>query len=62
MAITRIKNSPGMLFCLVLLLTAGAVPDAAGASGLHWQPWSDQVFAQAKHEHKFVLLDLEAVW
>jgi uncharacterized protein YyaL (SSP411 family) len=62
MAITRIKNSPGMLFCLILLLTAGAVPDAAGASDLHWQPWSDQVFAQAKQEHKFVLLDLEAVW
>jgi uncharacterized protein YyaL (SSP411 family) len=62
MAITRIKNSPGMLFCLLLLLTASAVPDAAAASGLHWQPWSDQVFAQARQEHKFVLLDLEAVW
>ena len=29
---------------------------------LHWQPWSDAVFAQARAEHKFVLLDLEAVW
>jgi len=27
-----------------------------------WQPWSDAVFAQAAREHKFVLLDLEAVW
>lgn len=27
-----------------------------------WQPWSDDVFARAKAEHKFVLLDLEAVW
>jgi uncharacterized protein YyaL (SSP411 family) len=29
---------------------------------LSWQPWSDAVFAQARTEHKFVLLDLEAVW
>lgn len=29
---------------------------------LHWQPWSDGVFAQAKAQHKFVFLDLEAVW
>jgi hypothetical protein len=27
-----------------------------------WQPWSDDLFARAKREHKFVLLDLEAVW
>ncbi len=30
--------------------------------GITWQPWSDAVFAQAKNEHKFVLMDLEAVW
>ena len=30
--------------------------------GLHWQPWSESVFAQARAQHKFVLLDLEAVW
>ena len=29
---------------------------------LHWQPWSNAVFTQARAEHKFVLLDLEAVW
>jgi uncharacterized protein len=29
---------------------------------LAWQPWSDAIFAQAKHDHRFVLLDLEAVW
>jgi len=27
-----------------------------------WQPWSDDVFARAKKQNKFVLLDLEAVW
>jgi uncharacterized protein len=34
----------------------------AGAGKIHWYGWSDDVFAQAKREHKFVLLDLEAVW
>jgi uncharacterized protein YyaL (SSP411 family) len=29
---------------------------------LKWQQWSDHVFQQARAEHKFVLLDLEAVW
>src|SRR5271168_3687275 len=29
---------------------------------LTWTSWSDAVFVQAKQEHKFVLLDLEAVW
>src|SRR5215469_10239383 len=29
---------------------------------LKWQPWSDEVFAQAKQQNRFVLLDLEAVW
>lgn len=29
---------------------------------LHWQGWSDAVFTEARSEHKFVLLDLEAVW
>jgi uncharacterized protein YyaL (SSP411 family) len=29
---------------------------------IDWQPWSHSVFADAKREHKFVLLDLQAVW
>src|SRR4051812_14618698 len=29
---------------------------------IRWQAWSDDVFARAKREHRFVLLDLEAVW
>jgi hypothetical protein len=31
-------------------------------ASLHWQGWSDSAFKQARTEHKFVLLDLEAVW
>ena len=34
----------------------------APAPPIVWHPWSDAVFAQAAREHKFVLLDLEAVW
>jgi len=29
---------------------------------IDWQPWSDTVFAQAKKEGRFVLLNLGAVW
>jgi len=44
------------LLLLVLALPLSAKP------AIHWQPWSNDVFARAKREHRFVLLDLEAVW
>jgi uncharacterized protein YyaL (SSP411 family) len=52
---------------LTLLLATFAWGDsekvAAGTqSQIAWQPWSNDVFDQAKRENKFVLLDLEAVW
>jgi uncharacterized protein YyaL (SSP411 family) len=31
-------------------------------SAPEWLPWSDAVFVQAHRDHRFVLLDLEAVW
>src|SRR5215470_842072 len=39
-----------------------ALQPAAKTAKLAWQPWSDAVFAQAKQQKRFVLLDLEAVW
>ncbi len=48
-----------LLLCSAVGLRAESVEQA---SKLHWQPWSDAAFAQARVEHKFVLLDLEAVW
>jgi hypothetical protein len=45
--------------CMTFAVHAKAQEPAAS---LHWQPWSDAAFAQAKSEQKFVLLDLEAVW
>lgn len=45
----------------LLLLLAIALPLSAKPT-MHWEPWSDDVFARARREHRFVLLDLEAVW
>jgi hypothetical protein len=44
---------------LFILLISSAT---ARAEGIAWQPWSEQVFAQAQRESKLVLLDMEAVW
>ena len=44
--------------CLVLLLGSAA----ATAAPIAWQPFSDALFEQAQREHRFVILDLEAVW
>ena len=53
----------GMGKTLVTLLLATFAADATEKpSPLTWQPWSNDVFDQAKRENKFVLLDLEAVW
>ena len=35
---------------------------AASANEIEWQPWSDSVFAKAKQEGRFVLLDLGTSW
>ncbi len=46
-----------------LLLAGGPVlAETRPADPIAWQPWSDDVFARAKRENKFVLLDLEAGW
>jgi uncharacterized protein YyaL (SSP411 family) len=40
-------------------------PDANAGDkkpAIKWEKWSDEVFARARKEEKFVLLDLEAVW
>ncbi|MGA3300576.1 MAG: DUF255 domain-containing protein, partial [Candidatus Acidiferrales bacterium] len=49
-------------FFLLLAIPAHAQESAAPKPHLNWRPWSDQVFADAKRENRFVLLDLEAVW
>src|SRR5208282_3241312 len=46
----------------LILPPAQAQESTPKSSKLAWQPWSDSVFAQAKQQKRFVLLDLEAVW
>ena len=46
--------------CIAALTCRAGTTPQVGA--LHWVPWSESVFAQAQREHRFVLLDLEAVW
>jgi thiol:disulfide interchange protein len=54
------------LRAFLVLLGALAItapqPAAAGTEELEWAEWSTGVFARAKAENRFVLLDLGAVW
>jgi uncharacterized protein len=54
----------GPLFCVILALnhTIGAAKDIIRSGDIAWKPWSEAAFEQARKEHRFVLLDLEAVW
>lgn len=45
---------------LIHFLFASA--NAAEPANIDWQPWSDSIFEKAQQEHRFVLLDLGAVW
>jgi uncharacterized protein YyaL (SSP411 family) len=47
---------------LLVAALAFAAARAAAADAIMWRPWSDAAFADAKREHKFVIMDLEAVW
>lgn len=49
----------------VALLLWGGVARASESTAdepIDWRGWDAEVFAQAKRENKFVMLDLEAVW
>jgi uncharacterized protein YyaL (SSP411 family) len=60
----------------LLAITYGAESDAArteksdsllvaarkSGGPIAWQPWSEDAFARAQREKRFILLDLEAVW
>lgn len=48
-------------FLLAALLLPATV-HAAPSTRIDWQPYGDAAFAQARAEHKLVLLELEAVW
>jgi uncharacterized protein len=46
-----------------IALVASIFAASASAAPISWRStWNDAVFAQAAHEHRYVLLDLHAVW
>jgi uncharacterized protein YyaL (SSP411 family) len=51
-----------ILNSLAVALCSSASGFAADQSVIVWKPWSDSVFAEAKSEQRFVLLDLGTVW
>jgi hypothetical protein len=56
MSVTRLNAAIGLCAAYLLAGQLRAAPIA-------WQTqWSDAVFVQASREHKFVILDLHAVW
>jgi uncharacterized protein YyaL (SSP411 family) len=48
--------------CLGMLLRGTAAAGEKPRAQIDWQPWSDSIFEKARKEHRFVLLDLGAVW
>jgi uncharacterized protein YyaL (SSP411 family) len=65
-----VKRS-ALVLAMILLMNAASFAQSgdsqthrANASRVspNWLPWSGDVFAQAKSQQRFVLLDLEAVW
>ena len=39
-----------------------AKPIANGAAAIKWQNWDPALFARARSEHRYVILDLQAIW
>lgn len=56
------KRGLSIVLGLFFASVACAQTSKPSAHALNWLPWSDEVFAQAKREQRFVLLDLEAIW
>ncbi len=48
-----------LLAAVAAVISLSSIPARADLS---WQPWSADIFARAKAENRFVILDLEAVW
>jgi uncharacterized protein YyaL (SSP411 family) len=47
---------------LIAALALFAAARGYASDAIAWEPWSDSAFTRAKAEHKFVIMDLEAVW
>jgi uncharacterized protein YyaL (SSP411 family) len=47
---------------LIAAMLFASASSAGAADSISWQPWANTAFATAKREHRFVIMDLEAVW
>jgi uncharacterized protein YyaL (SSP411 family) len=59
---SRIFSRVTLLPAFFLLAGMGVGHTENASPVIAWQPWNDAIFDQARREHKFVLLDLHAVW
>ena len=50
------------LFLSFVQIAESAPPATNATASIVWDKWSDDVFDRAKQQHKFVLLNLGAVW
>ncbi|MEQ1577800.1 MAG: DUF255 domain-containing protein, partial [Hyphomicrobium sp.] len=50
------------LFCILIAPYAAFADPPHTPGPLNWQAWNPGLFARAKAENRFVILDLEAVW
>jgi uncharacterized protein YyaL (SSP411 family) len=50
------------LLCATLVFSLSGIARGADKAKIEWQPWSESIFEKATKQHRFVLLDLEAVW
>lgn len=50
------------MMVLAIASLGGLAISPASAEAIKWSGWGDEVFARAQVEHRFVILDLEAVW
>jgi uncharacterized protein YyaL (SSP411 family) len=55
------RTSLALIAVLLPLASATAEPPATRPA-IAWQSWTPDLFDRARREHRFVLLDLEAVW
>lgn len=49
-------------FLLLCVLFFNGICNAASASAINWQSWSNKPFAQAKATHRYVLVFVKADW
>jgi hypothetical protein len=47
---------------IVAAICVFSLASARAEEKLDWTPWSEEIFAKAAREQRFVILDLEAVW